>query len=949
MSTDLEKYLSSMKGCLDTQHGARARDYVQAISDLVLGSEQLNPAEAEYYLDTIFNSQNGTLAFMQRSLKAAGRFQKANEDLFELYRKLVQKHEKLVRKSAQKVLKECVRFIQSSSASARERELATALVQDLLLYKCLDEDCDISHLLGELLAVFEQRKLTNRFQQALFELVGLLARDYPECVSESRQRLILTTIMAVAEGQLLEKNYPSLVSLAGALQGLNYFLVNFAPTTADDGACEGSSQQPQNQQWRERIYVLIKKLSDWDEAVKERLAFRNAMLLLERHAPLFSNFLYSEYTYWQTILTTKWIRSNLEDRKVGIYTLHSFHKEIAQQLVNRAEQSSSTEDDRQSRVAVLNYFMKYFRTILLASSSKPFEVRIAIRGFGSMAGPCSRLMSEEFMNEVLLLVMQRTEYVYLVENKNSDLLEHLPDFVQALSDIMSHVKELTGVQIVSLQNIIIGLIKDFHYLSSTYHELIVNSLMKTFENLSKLGGTVLNSLLDKVVLRGLIWTCSHTLVIDVNQDADETSNWKDYITYKHYLPLWKGILSPGSSFHSDRSPLIKTIYDHLVNNLFLLLDKINLETRKRTIKDATGEDHEMFFCDPNIDLVPVKPKDFHIFFNLVDLYQDLFRYNTTIREYFEDWIPLFFDYMIRKSLKYPLVSGLVKLIDLGMYLANQLQYFKSNPMEPSFTKASTINLLVYYLELQIAKARHSTGELQITCLRFILGAPVILLESFLENSQELMDIFRISLQLGKGILSLANAVLSCLQQVSAYDSPISREHRESLIARTLPLFDTYLQTNDSTQAVPTNARLVKFQRKRSVQLSASKIEKIKLQHALESSESELLKFQLRILLFLGELEPSLCIQMVQNRDNNSTTADRPLVLWDLDSNSSITLQLLARVGMRPIIKLDTIIARVCSLAVGSSDRKTKVAACELLHALVLYIIGIGYQDRMTKL
>lgn len=116
----------------------------------------------------------------------------------------------------------------------------------------------------------------------------------------------------------------------------------------------------------------------------------------------------------------------------------------------------------------------------------------------------------------------------------------------------------------------------------------------------------------------------------------------------------------------------------------------------------------------------------------------------------------------------------------------------------------------------------------------------------------------------------------------------------------------------------------------------------------------MVKFQLKVLVFLGELEPNVCTKMILCSELDGQAqlpqdVERPLVLWDLDSNRNISLQLLSSTGIRPIIKLDTIIARVCSLAVSSSDRKTKVAACELLHALILYIIGIQYQDKMTKL
>ena len=45
---------------------------------------------------------------------------------------------------------------------------------------------------------------------------------------------------------------------------------------------------------------------------------------------------------------------------------------------------------------------------------------------------------------------------------------------------------------------------------------------------------------------------------------------------------------------------------------------------------------------------------------------------------------------------------------------------------------------------------------------------------------------------------------------------------------------------------------------------------------------------------------------------------------------------------------DPFLAHVSELALKSSDRQTKVAACELLHSLVLFTIGRGAQQPGTE-
>lgn len=48
--------------------------------------------------------------------------------------------------------------------------------------------------------------------------------------------------------------------------------------------------------------------------------------------------------------------------------------------------------------------------------------------------------------------------------------------------------------------------------------------------------------------------------------------------------------------------------------------------------------------------------------------------------------------------------------------------------------------------------------------------------------------------------------------------------------------------------------------------------------------------------------------------------------------------------MKPKIYLDTLIPRICTIATTSIDRKSKIAACELTHAIALYLLGRERND-----
>uniref|UniRef100_A0A182U745 non-specific serine/threonine protein kinase n=1 Tax=Anopheles melas TaxID=34690 RepID=A0A182U745_9DIPT len=964
MESDLSTCLRQLKTCLDTQQIPQARSIIDRITQLIVEKAEESQAETDFNLECMLTSANGLVAFLNKSFSSAKHFGKVIESTFELFRKTIEKHSPLMGKRMVAIVPIALRYIQSSSVPARSRELAALVLQDSIAYGCLQNEtyAQLDQLPAELLLVFHQAKLPNRFQQNLYELLGQLAQNFPASIPEPDR--VRDIFLNAAEKQLLEENYPSLVSLAGAVRGLDLFLVHFAPSEND-------------RELRQRLYLLVKKLSIWEESRSERAVFRNALHVVGNHAPLFSWQLYADHVHWQTVLAGRWIKlSSQEDRDAGLKALYAFHGEIAR-VLSTPELAAERGREYPPKVDVLNQYVNYYRKLLSSATVDHLEIRIAIRGFGIMAGPCQQLAgaSSISLNELLTIVLQRIEGICeRSASSTADMLVYLPDFIQALSEILTHVQQLSTVQLVSVQTMTVALVRDFYHISTAHHELIVRSVVSMLENIGKLGGTTRHQLLDSVLLQGIVWSCTHAMpfpaalpVPSSNVAAGDTTpktDWKrDLVTYKNYLPLWQGLLEKAQSAHN--SSLLPALYRALMNTLFVIVEKLDLSTRKRTFQDDDGQQQELFFSDPNIDLLPTKPKDYHIFLNLVELYRDMLHGPQTpvaVRELFADWIRPYFERFVRQSLNRPLVSGFVKLIEMGLATAERIGYFRQQEA-PAEDFRTTQILLAFYLEQTIQRALYAIGELQLACLRFVLNAPIRLLVDFIEDKtrkQPLMvDVFRTAFRLGRSLLSIARAALNSLQRIVRFRyPPLRREIRERLLRQVLPLLEPFLRTRDSTQPPAQSLRLAKFKRHRTANVPAVKIERIKQQHRIEQSvdTSELVTFQLRILNFFADLQPNECcwlvvdeleLERVHARENRGSSSS--LTRWDADSGRSLELRLLCESGTRPCIKLDSIVGRVCELAVECSDRATKLAACELLHTIVLYLLGISYQDQLAGL
>ncbi|MEQ2187981.1 hypothetical protein GOODEAATRI_010271 [Goodea atripinnis] len=67
---------------------------------------------------------------------------------------------------------------------------------------------------------------------------------------------------------------------------------------------------------------------------------------------------------------------------------------------------------------------------------------------------------------------------------------------------------------------------------------------------------------------------------------------------------------------------------------------------------------------------------------------------------------------------------------------------------------------------------------------------------------------------------------------------------------------------------------------------------------------------------------------------------KKFVAWDSEKRLSFAVPF---ADMKPVIYLDPFLPRISELALFTSDRQTKVAACELLHSLVVYMVGKSAQ------
>lgn len=322
------------------------------------------------------------------------------------------------------------------------------------------------------------------------------------------------------------------------------------------------------------------------------------------------------------------------------------------------------------------------------SLTKTHELRIVIRGFGTFSPCCSLLLNQDEMIVLYNVVIQRAELMYSSESQHN-AIQNLPECIQSLSIIISHMPLINNVHLKALQNLIVILFKEFYQLSESSHNLCISTLVDTFLTLTKMNGCFYEEVLEVTLYQGIIWTCSHPIAIETLDDQEEFG--KNNITYKNFLPLWIGLLSQKDDAEQELST---RIYDHLMKAFFAIIKKLDLSTKRKS-SDKSNEEI-ILSCDMKMSLEPNTPKDYHIFINLVDLFKEFVNIDYEI---FEKWIPIYLKEVICCSYKFPIASGFYKLLAYGLDFCDICEYFEN--YEESEQKSSCYFLVLNFLQVSL--------------------------------------------------------------------------------------------------------------------------------------------------------------------------------------------------------------------------------------------------------
>ncbi|XP_064478548.1 DNA-dependent protein kinase catalytic subunit-like [Ornithodoros turicata] len=745
--------------------------------------------------------------------------------------------------------------------------------------------------------------------------LGLIAKGYPDAVRKYRDRLLSVYIseLNVEMTGATRRSHKNII--AGCLHGLSGFMYHFTVSFEEDpDSCY-------------KIFKCIRMAVSPNENLRRYDIPKAALMLLSRHAAQFGLFLfeghvpmYRNLAYWSKY-------HNRDMKQAGMAALEAFLREVSSALL----QCTNKEDG----MKMFEFFIQEFKKTM-TSESNLRDLTIALKGYGMFAAPCRYYLKESDIFYMLTDIISRSENVFQNINNPGQLEDNLPllmSFQEATASILQCARQVPGSQLASLEKLTVLQIQNFPFVPENLTWKYCKSLACVLLFLQPLAP----SSVSQIVYQGVIRTCSHPIAADVEaaDDGGSVPGFSDprKVTYKRYLHLWNYLLDAVHIKELNqldvpleaRHKFVAAVYDALVSAVMEIISKLNLSVKKKAeVMEVDGV--------ANLDADPVKgaeatcPYDFNIFINLVDFFRDTF--TTKCLEHFCKWTYVMIRRFIELSTKNPLVSGFYKALTACLSVCAETFYFEKSSEEPR----SCLKLVSKFTREVLARFQQFQDDLLVACLDLILHLPAEVVEA---DARALVPAFRVALQQGLSYLPLARSAVKALK---VWEKRLPSELVAECFRNILPCLKPYLALgvrNDSGECVAPQPVAKRQSRKKiALKVLYKKSEELK-----KLQQTELETVQLDILGFLGSLAGDKRAALLSDLEAEMSKA---AIAWDSNTREHLVFAL-PFVDVKAEIALDAFLPRVAELARFASRRQTKVASCELLHSLVLYMIGVGVQ------
>ncbi len=404
-----------------------------------------------------------------------------------------------------------------------------------------------------------------------------------------------------------------------------------------------------------------------------------------------------------------------------------------------------------------------------------------------------------------------------------------------------------------------------------------------------------------------------------------------------------------------RKEVSGVVYDELMRAIMALLSSLNLTLVESPSSNKSGEEGELGGGE---NMVMQFPADHEILQNLVSFCEELLQHSHQ-NLFCRRWVFLFGEQLIHASANFPLVPGFYRLMAVVFRVCESERYFLG--LETDATSllanvAATVRAQAAASTELVSASGVSSGATTTREVTFVLFGKFV--REILSRSQQFKDeLLAAAVSLALAVprefldVSLTMPSLEMSFRMGLSFEPLARMGLDALehwmhvapgkvlpyLHMILPLLGDYL-TSETKSSDAGQGATQDGEDQSAIKLKFKKKYSVKKETATISRKSLSVEIQHRILGLLGMMgghNEAILSSTSLEQDTNSTA-------WDPVRRIKIKIGMFGDTSL-PMF-LDELLPRVVFLAESSPDRRTKVSACELLHTLVLYMIGLNSTD-----
>ncbi|KAG0024840.1 hypothetical protein BGZ80_003699 [Entomortierella chlamydospora] len=909
----------------------------------------LKDDEIDMAISLLFNPDKGIMYFLRKALDKTAHGA-AKVTFLEFTAEFISRSPNSITPHIVDIKRTCLAlFLNDSMARIKKSSILPIKILLSSCNKMIDpEALDVNGLFEKLYEAYgsQQSKMASTVKAEVLEVLGIIARYFPK-VAERRQAMLMRWCLTTITDQLRPGAKQELVLVAGALVGLDNCLYNFSDKAVKDVPA---------------ILQLIKTLVNVPEDLSRFATPVAALDLFAHHIHLFRSKLIEIYEWMYQRIAGYCEHSHAGMSKCGYNSLDVFLQEMASVLT----ESETTEREYNCFLFFTTNFTQIISTEVISSTAQYKAMSVAIRGYGYFAAPCKHI-APDLLKSLLAQLLRKSSF--LVSSNTNEGIDgsssHLAAFITAYTCVAQVYDEIPELLVTALNQMANAAVVNFTKMSIYARIDCTIAIERLLVMLFHKGEGVLRSFFDKFSYKLLVFTAA-----DISKPTTggfrggqimvvEDANWHSYAVY---LFLWRNLFKPTAlSVELDKTRIV--ISDENLERFLRIIYGSTMESFKRLVSllNLSVSDSEMNVDDEAMQGIKIEDveqakvsatgpvsgdvakmqancaKDFIIFQNLTEFWQIFL---PEIRpDLFARWTFVIGNTLIELSSRHPFVSGFYKMFATCLQVCQSISLFqqkdgpksKKTDSEPVDTQRAAA-LFQKYIREVLARLEQYKDDLLASCLQLVLSSP-----SALTDSSSIIPPIQLALKLGLGYLPLATVGLDAIERwIDIVD-----DDDDSWLSQVLPCLNEYLMVqvtvagdNDAIDGSTTKSKRKTLTRQNQSYRAIAKTASM-----LTSSETvqSLRNLQLRILRLLGQQARHNKLILSQRAiQDNSKKESSDLLAWDPEPRLKLKIPFQE---MKTELQFDEMLPRIVDLAENSLNRQIKVASCELLHSLMILMVG----------